>query len=212
MLTEHLSSLLNGFRKLRLHAIGHSAGSIILGEILELLAKNAPKKDPRAKLTTCTLWAPACTMQFALKHYKRAVKKGVLDPGSESLAIENLSDERERADSTGPYNKSILYLVSRALEDFHKTPLLGLQNAWQEEWDEAQPWAEDSKDSVRRWREFADKHGIKPRVVRKSEVSNGVNRIPSTHGNFDNDVEALTRAIKRIRGKLNVPIENLADC
>ena len=46
------------------------------------------------------------------------------------MTLDILSDERELADSVGPYGKSLLYLVSRALEDHHKTPILGMANVW----------------------------------------------------------------------------------
>ncbi|MDR4493863.1 MAG: hypothetical protein R3B74_05480 [Nitrospirales bacterium] len=41
-------------------------------------------------------------------------------------------------------------------------------------------------------------------------VSDGVQKIPLAHGSFDNDVEVMTRTLKRILGKnLPYPIENL---
>ncbi len=39
--------------------------------------------------------------------------------------IANLSGKNERADRVGPYNKSLLYLVSRAFEIPRKTPFAG---------------------------------------------------------------------------------------
>jgi hypothetical protein len=36
----------------------------------------------------------------------------------------------ELEDSFGPYNKSIAYLISRALETTHKTPLAGMHLSW----------------------------------------------------------------------------------
>src|SRR5205823_2165154 len=89
---------------LRLHLVGHSAGSHLLGHLLDVLRK---KKGPR--VATCTLLAPACSVPFAVEHYLTAASEGVLDPAR--TVFEVLSDERELADSVGPYGHSLLYLV-----------------------------------------------------------------------------------------------------
>src|SRR5690606_40060886 len=68
------------------------------------------------------------TMAFARRHYGRAFERGILDPAT--VVLELLSDQREKDDTVGPYGKSLLYLVSRALEEVHKMPLLGLAVAW----------------------------------------------------------------------------------
>ena len=52
----------------------------------------------------------------------------VIDP--RRVAIDVLSNANELDDTVGPYGKSLLYLVSRALEPAHKTPILGMEAAW----------------------------------------------------------------------------------
>ncbi len=55
------------------HLVGHSAGSILFGYWMEELAKRAMLID------SLTLYAPACTVEFANKYYIKAHKKGVID-------------------------------------------------------------------------------------------------------------------------------------
>ena len=47
--------------------------------------------------------------------------------GIDKLALYNLDDDLERSDSIGPYRKSFLYLVTRALEEESNVPLVGMQ-------------------------------------------------------------------------------------
>ena len=79
-------------------------------------------------VASVSLFAPACTLEFAVDHYLPAIEQGIL--ARDRLHIDNLSDARELDDNVGPYGKSLLYLVSRALEIVHKKPLLGMQVAW----------------------------------------------------------------------------------
>jgi Papain family cysteine protease len=116
---------------LRIHLVGHSAGAIILGHLLPLL---------HGQVASCTLFAPACTVEFANQHYGAPVA-GKLD--HRKLRIHVLSDELEQADSVGPYKKSLLYLVSRALEPLHKTPILGLANSFDPRFNGSANWNGD---------------------------------------------------------------------
>ncbi len=186
--------------ELRVHLVGHSAGSILLGHLLERTLRAGLPIDG------VHLYAPACTMGFANRTYGRAMDRGLLRP--EAVTIDNLTDERERADSVGPYGKSLLYLVSRALEVVHKMPLLGLAAAWNEE-DPSDLWNRDRRRDIVRWmRKWGDR--VTLTLQDKEMVFDGQTSIPAAHGAFDNDVEVVTRTLERIRGgPLKVPVENL---
>ena len=189
--------------KLKIHLVGHSAGSILLGHFLDLLLK---KKIPVA---TCTLFAPACTVPFALDHYRPATDPatGVLQ--QTNTAFEILSDERELADTVGPYGKSLLYLVSRALEDYHKMPLLGMAQVWAPQ-NGDNPFGNDElRQKVEEWQQYWS-NGPRPKELSKPSVSDGQEMIPSAHGSFDNDVEVITRTLVRIiGGPLTVQVGSL---
>ena len=69
---EHLRTLIPADSDLRLHLIGHSAGAILLGHLLDML------RTVGLSGQTCSLYAPACTVRFALDHYRPAIEAGVL--------------------------------------------------------------------------------------------------------------------------------------
>lgn len=108
-----------------LHLLGHSAGSIVLATLLQQLLEGQADIYPHIKIFTCTLYAPACTIDLFEDVYVRALGKFLL----RRFFLFTLSDELERADTSVPlYNKSILYLVSRGFEAQHgDKPLLGME-------------------------------------------------------------------------------------
>ena len=195
-LVEHLAALRIEHPKLEIHLIGHSAGSIVLGEMLPLLAA----KQLRA--ASLRLFAPACTISVAVHSYLPAVGNGVLDP--KHWHIHNLSNQRELGDTVGPYQKSLLYLVSRSFENIHKMPLLGLERAF----DRAtvkphsadEMWPEELQPLVGHWQKswFAlgvDETNRKAHTLDAKTVSTGTTTIPSSHGCFDNAVEIMGDAL-----------------
>jgi len=206
LLAKHLAALKEADPDLEIHLAGHSAGSIVLGHLLSLLDKDI-------QVTTLTLFAPACTVAFAVKHYGTAIKDGKLK--REGMHFDLLDDERERADTVlGLYGKSLLYLVSRALEVRHKTPLLGMALAWPGQNLPQDQWSNDpsSQHALEEWAELS--RGMSLRLHDKSRkyVSTGAGQIKLAHGSFDNDVEVVTAMLERMRGgaKLDVAVENLA--
>jgi hypothetical protein len=202
LLAAHLLALKKELPKLEVHLIGHSAGSILLGHLLT-------KLGARIKTSSLSLYAPACTVEFALSHYGRAVQRRALTKNR--IYCDLLDDERERADSVGPYGKSLLYLVSRALETVHKMPILGMHAAWSAADERQDIFGEATRGAVDKWRKFAGST-IEPTVhTRQREmVWDGREHIPLAHGSFDNDVEVVTRTLERIRGaKLKAAVESL---
>ncbi len=180
--------------RLEIHLIGHSAGAFVAGRMLGELAKR------KLKAASCTLFAPACDLDFAVRHYVKAVNGGVL-PG-EQFRIHVLSDQRELDDCVGPYRKSLLYLIHRALEPKHRTPVLGMERVYNPGGtpiDEL--WHRDTIKGVKQWQEFVGSHaGIGPVVLSATQVDTGASHIDSTHGCFDNSQEHIRDAITRILG------------
>jgi len=118
LLLASLNDLQRQTESLQLHLLGHSAGSLPIGHLL----RRFETRD--FEIASCRLFAPACTVDFATKTYGRALEKQVFP--AENFYLHALSDTLERADRVGPYGKSLLYLISRALEVNHKEPILGL--------------------------------------------------------------------------------------
>lgn len=188
--------------RLRIHLVGHSAGSILLGH---MLAELPP-------IATCTLMAPACTVGFANRLYAPALQQGTLA----RIRIDLLSDARERDDTVGPYGKSLLYLVSRALETSHTTPLLGLEAAFRTEWNESAVWnTEPAGEHTRRlealaswqrtWAGLGDRGSLvverrESIPVRADARGTATKFAKATHGSFDNHLEVINAVMADILG------------
>ena len=105
------------------HLVGHSAGSILLAYLV------AHCVDQRLKLRSCTLWAPACSIDLARGTYLRAFETGKIG----YFQLQTLTPEAEIEDNCkGIYGHSLLYLVSNSFEHWshrdrdYAKPLLGL--------------------------------------------------------------------------------------
>lgn len=103
---------------IELHVVAHSAGSILMAPLVQFLSAGGTGR-PAMSIATCTLWAPACTIDLFNEMYGPAIAGGAI----ERFALFTLTDEAERADScAGTYGKSLLYLVSNALEAAARIP------------------------------------------------------------------------------------------
>jgi hypothetical protein len=203
LVAKHLLELQSQVPELEVHLIGHSAGSILLGYLLNQL------RAQQQKVTTCSLYAPACTVEFALNHYAPALDQGTLQ--FDRFYFDILSDEREKADSVGPYGKSLLYLVSRALEQSHKTPLLGMEAVWKQSAQSEDMWNTAYLGQIKSWRDYASEiNALTVHNKKRSQVWDGQELIPLAHGSFDNDIDVLADTLRRITGdKLVTKVENL---
>jgi hypothetical protein len=192
LLAEALAALNTQVGDLEIHLVGHSAGSILLGHLLDLLPRHG------LKVATCHLYAPACTVRFALDHYVPAIQNAVLD--GKQLRIHLLSEENEICDTVGPYRKSLLYLVSRALESCHKMPILGLAQAFDAKFN--RKWHDTEQASLKSWQKFWSAAGVKLNVVGDKQVPTGSlgRLIQATHGSFDNDATTIEATLRAITG------------
>ncbi|KRE87268.1 peptidase C1 [Rhodanobacter sp. Soil772] len=190
--------------QLEIHLIGHSAGSIFHGYLVDLLAA----RGLAAQTASVHLYAPACTVQFANRHY--APHEALM----QRLYLGILSDRNERDDNTAAvYRKSLLYLVSNALELDVRTPILGLANVMDpayKGWDGSSSTGE----ALGNWRQIAKQAGLDKRteVIEAGKVftCRPDITIDAGHGSFDNNVDVLGRTLERITGgKLALPVDDL---
>lgn len=187
--------------QLQIHLMGHSAGSLWLGHLISALqARRAATGRPALDAVgSVHLYAPACTVAFANQHYA----------GTDILPrthIAVLSDALERADNTAlVYRKSLLYLVSNALEADRRTPILGLQRVFDTGQDEhAWDGAAATGETLRAWhRAVADSQlASRLQVLHDDKVLTALPDIrqPASHGCFDNDIPLLTSTLQIICG------------
>jgi hypothetical protein len=192
---------------LEIHLVGHSAGSILLGHLLTALAA----RRLSGKVRTVHLYAPACTVQFANRHY--APHADLM----KQLYMQVLSNRVERNDNVAAiYRKSLLYFVSNALEVDLRTPILGLENVFDQDyggWDGTSSTGE----SLKAWRQAAASAGLlkagRLTVVTQDKITVATQppRLSDAgHGSFDNDVNVISKTLERVLGgPLLNPVDDL---
>ena len=104
--------------------------------------------------------------------------------GIDKLNLFILTDELEQDDSVGPYQKSLLYLVSQAFEEKLPAPILGMRN-----------YADELKND-------AELNALGKRFnVHISDGNASRYTESKTHGGFDNDPVTLNRLLRDILSK-----------
>jgi len=217
LLADHLDVLRTKYPELEIHLIGHSAGSIIFGHLFDRLRRNDVKVD------SMHLYAAACTLDFASRHYGRAFKDRILD--RDNVYFDLLTDRNERDDQVaGLYRKSLLYLISRALEKDHKTPLLGMHVAWDQTHGtsgyipDTFPRDADNPD-IRKWKKVWGRQRARLAPVGEKEIrtsttasSAGERFTKASHGSFDNNIDIVTQTMARILGRTpSAAIDDLSE-
>jgi Papain family cysteine protease len=190
--------------KVELHVVGHSAGSIFHAPLVQLLATQGTIADGPARgakgyglrLTSTTLWAPACTTEVFKTSYLPLLQTGRLG----RFALFTLSDTAERDDHIARiYNKSLLYLVSHAFEAKPRiplirpkgVPLLGMERAIE---DDAEIHAL-FKGGEHDWIQAPNTQPLgHPSASRAS-----------AHGAFDDDTHTVEATLARILGNRAAP-------
>ena len=231
-MAENLKNLIAdmGKKNVELHLLGHSAGSLINGHLIQLLwARGLPTE-------TSTLMAPACTLDFANQTYRKVIEAGGLK--RKDFHIHLMSDSREQDDNViGVYHKSLLYLVSRAYEELQRMPLLGLAKSLDKQYqDFSNPdlaeWNIAAKNMTEQWNQFyfgktipagfaATGRGLPEAFAQTLHIFNDPKmnygagtKKDTSHGGFDNDVNVITAALLTILrrepgAKLDQPVVNL---
>lgn len=189
-------------QEVELHIVGHSAGSILQGPLLQYLVSPgeiaagplAPGKLKGQDLSvaSCTLWAPACTLQLFKETYLPAIRSGKIG----RFSLFSLTDKAEQDDNCALiYNKSLLYLVSDAFEAKVRIPLLR---------PDGEPILGMEK-FIAGDRELSDlfKSGKADWVTAPNNAPMGTSNASTArhHGDFDNDAATVHATLARIMGQ-----------
>ncbi len=148
LVLQYLNDWMNQDPLVEVHVAGHSAGSVLLGPLVQKLATNGAinggsmngEEGHNKKISSCTLWAPACSITLFKETYLPVINQ---NGNLNKFALFTLYDSVELDDTVGNvfgsttitlYNKSMLYMVSNAFEDTvpglgssYGVPLLGMQ-------------------------------------------------------------------------------------
>jgi len=163
-------------KNIKVHLVGHSTGAILHGHLLSALDKIETWKLP---ISSCSLFAPAATVDFFEKHYRPRL--GQADTASfvglPHLMNYCLTDTLERDDTVTPlYRKSLLYLVSNAFEREPEKPVFGMQ----------------------KFNGSIDDAGL---TTHYTKTGGGSKTRSRTHGGFDNDVTTMNELLRTVLGK-----------
>lgn len=125
IVADYLKELLDLDKDVEIHLVGHSAGSIFHAPLIEYLTgsslPNARPKGLGLSIATCTLWAPACTIELFKSSYLPAINSQKI----QKFNLFTLTDKAEQEDNCAKiYNKSLLYMVSNAFEERVRIPLI----------------------------------------------------------------------------------------
>ena len=170
--------------KAEVHLIGHSAGSIFHAQLAKLLASYG------IPIKSCTLWAPACTVDLFKQTYLPLVKNG----GIEKFSMFTMDDKTEQDDNCARiYNKSLLYLVSNAFEDKPRIPLfrdgfpiLGMEKFVKADKELDTLFSGGNAEWIR-----------SPNNITADPANHSTAR---HHGDFDNDKATVAATLQRITG------------
>ncbi|MEX2244129.1 MAG: N-acetylmuramoyl-L-alanine amidase [Fimbriimonadaceae bacterium] len=190
-----------GRLEVEVHLAGHSAGSEFHAPLVKLAATPLGQVIPGwpedgntglgFKVATCTLWAPACRIEVFKDAYLPLLKSGHIG----KLAVFALTDRAEKDDQCmNIYNKSLLYLVSNALENPFRipvirpdgAPILGMQKFIEADKELNALFEKGDADLVL----SPSSKGAKPGWVSQA----------TSHGGFDDDTNTLLSTFERIIG------------
>lgn len=168
--------------RLRLHLIGHSAGAIFHGYLLEKLLAGGLRVDG------IYFMAPACRIelfeQLILPHYSAGTVR--------AFTQFYLTDTAERQDNCATiYRRSLLYLVSNAFEHQRGMPLLGMQKFL-----DAEKLIGDRPAKAVEWRWIAGPTG--------QNVPNSDRTNSTSHGGFSSDIDTQISIQTRIAARIHL--------
>ncbi len=178
VLRTFLNALSASDKPKQIHLCGHSTGMILLTWLLQRLSQKAPQ----LQIHTVSLLAPAGTVDLFTDKIQPFLKAPHPDFRISEMTIYNLNHKLEKDDNVGRvYNKSLLYLVSRAFEEQLPEKILGM--------------AKYSETVGRRKLPRLNIH-YSDGPVPGARVS-----ASTSHGGFDNDPLTMNHVLRRILGK-----------
>jgi hypothetical protein len=200
---KFIAELASTYRdQFELHLVGHSAGSILHAPLIRLLTSDGQINDGPLKgteglglkISTCTMWAPACT----IKLFKENYLPSILNKSIGRFALFTLTDKAEQDDNCAKiYNKSLLYLVSDAFEEKERIPLirdgepiLGMEKFVLKDDELSALFRDDSADWV-----------LSPNAKPTGSIGHSAS---TSHGGFDDDKATVVATLARILGEQEI--------
>jgi hypothetical protein len=198
-----------------IHIAAHSAGSILMAPLLQLLTRpGAIIGGPASgmlgmggRVASVSLWAPAIDMDGFIQAYVPAISSRAVARAS----LATLTDSAEQDDHCMRlYNKSLLYLVARALEAQPRnwidrrlrqgTPVAGMARFIEAREPADQAWGHERVTRLIESGRLGWVQAPNDRPLGDPGASRA-----STHGGFDDDPATLQALISFILGRSTAP-------
>jgi hypothetical protein len=167
-----LLSKLPAAKRPRLHLVGHSAGSIWHGHLLDRwTALTGPP------IENLMLFAPACTHELFDRNIRTALAAGLVGKLHHFL----LDDRTEKDDNVvAVYRKSLLYLVSNSYQKHNSVePIMGMQA----------------------FLDKLPVSGIQNKIATYVTNRDMDKTASTSHGGFDNDEKTMNAMLELVLGK-----------
>lgn len=193
---RHVAALMDRDPNVEVHIVAHSAGAILMAHALQLLTGRGVGAagvldGKKRQVASCSLWAPACSLELFEESYAPALEDG----GLGRFLLFTLTDAAEQRDHCANiYHKSLLYLVSNAFEERARIPgrperdgkpLLGMEKFL---------------------RGYARLQGLLGGKARWIRSPSGEEASTHEHGKFDDDTAVLRTTLASIKdGAVAVP-------
>ncbi len=209
---DRITALMAADPKIEVHVVGHSAGSIFHGPLVRLMTAKGEiggafggEQGRALRIETCTMWAPAITVERFAEMYVPAITGA--DGRIGRFALFALNDRTEQGDDCASiYHKSLLYLVSNAFEATPHvplfqdgTPILGMQKFV------VGPKAADPAVEAL----FAPARGRRKAdlVLAPNDLTPETGNASTSkhHGGFDDDAATVISTLRRIAPEATLP-------
>lgn len=194
LFAEMLKPLLEQQPDLRLHAVGHSTGPILLSTFMPLLT------GAGHRFRTMSYLAPAIrTDRFETRVLPLLESAADAAAKIEDLTVYTMTDAAERQDDVAwIYRKSLLYYVRNACEDHTNGRILGLDKDLRDRESLAARFGIDKGTSALSYRN--GNMGIEFSPAKDSGQTNR-RTAAREHGGFDNDASTMFSVLERVLGE-----------
>lgn len=178
VLRAFMTALAASSKPKKIHLAGHSTGMILMSYLLERLSREAPG----LQIHTTSFLAPAGTVDLFTERVQPFLKAPHPEFRISEMTVYNLSRKLEKDDHVARvYNKSLLYLVSKAFEESTPQKILGME----------------------KYSETVGRRKLPRLTIHYSNGPVPGARVTASdsHGGFDNDVLTMNHMLQRILGK-----------
>jgi hypothetical protein len=198
LVAQSVAALMDEDKDVEVHVAGHSAGSIFHAPFVQYFTTKGHidgegwhgTRGLGKQIATCSLWAPGIRMDDFHTAYLPAIQSGAV----KRFSLFTLTDNAERDDHCANiYHKSLLYMVSNALEEHYGEPLLGMEK-----------FVRDDNALTALFASGKARWVKAPNNARKPNTSKA-----SHHGDFDDDPPTLMSTLADILSAETLPTANI---